>query len=158
ALSVSLGEGDKRNVVVTSGTGSGKTEAFLLPVFARLLRESETWPREPPLHRWWELKREAEAWQPVRAHEDRPAALRAFVVYPTHALVEDQISRLRKAIIRARELGRAPQFWFGRYTGATLGGGALPARCSEPRVRSVADQLRQMERDRDAMQSNDLDL
>ena len=29
----------QRNVVVTSGTGSGKTESFLLPLFARLLAE-----------------------------------------------------------------------------------------------------------------------
>ena len=34
-----LAEG--RNVVVTSGTGSGKTESFLLPVLARLVAESQ---------------------------------------------------------------------------------------------------------------------
>ena len=35
-----------RNVVVTSGTGSGKTEAFLLPVLTRLVTESLTWPTD----------------------------------------------------------------------------------------------------------------
>ena len=30
--------------IVTSGTGSGKTEAFLLPVFACLAREAIHWP------------------------------------------------------------------------------------------------------------------
>src|SRR5215510_13693032 len=32
------------NVVVTAGTGSGKTEALFLPVIARLLQESAGWP------------------------------------------------------------------------------------------------------------------
>jgi DEAD/DEAH box helicase domain-containing protein len=42
--------------IVTSGTGSGKTEAFLLPVFAALAKEAKTWP-EPKrgylASRWW---------------------------------------------------------------------------------------------------------
>src|SRR5262245_19282354 len=46
ALEASLGsDQSQRNVVVTSGTGSGKTEAFLLPIFARLLAEAEQWER-----------------------------------------------------------------------------------------------------------------
>src|SRR5271155_5027165 len=32
-----------RNAVVTAGTGSGKTEAFMLPLFASLTREALTW-------------------------------------------------------------------------------------------------------------------
>src|SRR5262245_5756029 len=43
ALRTSLSESGPRNIVVTSGTGSGKTESFLLPVFARLLSESKQW-------------------------------------------------------------------------------------------------------------------
>src|SRR5205807_877435 len=41
ALRRSLLDGapDGRNVVVTSGTGSGKTESFLLPVLARVVEE-----------------------------------------------------------------------------------------------------------------------
>lgn len=38
-----------KNCVVTAGTGSGKTEAFLLPLFAYLARESSSWqaPGQP---------------------------------------------------------------------------------------------------------------
>ena len=45
------------NAVVTAGTGSGKTEAFLLPLFAYLIRESSGWnqPAERSEHQddWW---------------------------------------------------------------------------------------------------------
>lgn len=37
------GSTDRPHVVVTSGTGSGKTEAFLLPVLTRLLEEARGW-------------------------------------------------------------------------------------------------------------------
>ena len=48
------GDADGRNVVVTSGTGSGKTESFLLPVFSRLINESLQWPADPELVNWWD--------------------------------------------------------------------------------------------------------
>ena len=44
------------DVIVTTGTGSGKTECFLLPVIAALIRESATWgqPRQrDPRWDWW---------------------------------------------------------------------------------------------------------
>jgi DEAD/DEAH box helicase domain-containing protein len=56
SLTRSAGQGSQpgRNVVVTSATGSGKTESFLLPVLARLLNEAADWPTEPPAHPWWD--------------------------------------------------------------------------------------------------------
>ena len=40
---------DRENVVVTTGTGSGKTESFLIPIVARLATESAGWsPPGPP--------------------------------------------------------------------------------------------------------------
>ena len=45
--SLPSGAGPGRNVVVTSGTGSGKTESFLLPVLSRLVQEARAWPAQP---------------------------------------------------------------------------------------------------------------
>ncbi|MGV9992966.1 DEAD/DEAH box helicase [Streptomyces sp. NPDC003374] len=45
---------DRRDVVVTAGTGSGKTESFMLPILADLVRESAAWPAASlPANRWW---------------------------------------------------------------------------------------------------------
>ncbi|WLT37185.1 DEAD/DEAH box helicase [Synechocystis sp. B12] len=38
-----------QDIVVTTGTGSGKTECFLLPLLAQLAKESQSW-EECPLH------------------------------------------------------------------------------------------------------------
>jgi len=59
------------DVVVTTGTGSGKTECFLLPIFASLVRESVAWPAlAPPAAGWdwWNHSRAPRRSQ--RAHED----------------------------------------------------------------------------------------
>ena len=90
-----------RSMVVTTGTGSGKTECFLLPVIESLVRESAGW--DGP---------------------DRPKAVRALVLYPLNALVEDQMSRLRRALDGppARQwlaANRPDRFTFGRYNGRT---------------------------------------
>ena len=163
--------------IVTSGTGSGKTESFLLPLIARIIQEAVTWPK--PLdgflgRRWWhnpdgkpytrvksdgkvvtsysaiprtshdaaaqgEPDRAPKTFRPdkrhatrspfqshrIGEHPDRPAAVRAIVIYPMNALVEDQLVRLRKALDsrEAREvMDRAlngNRIFFGRYTGAT---------------------------------------
>ncbi len=133
-----------RNCVVTAGTGSGKTEAFLLPVFAYLAQHSATWeaPGVPPPHLedWWSNEEWFNACVPrvgrhrrmrqtlrvpQRVHETRPAAVRAIVLYPMNALVEDQLSRLRRALdspearawFRQRRGGN--RIYFGRYNSAT---------------------------------------
>lgn len=122
------------DTVVTTGTGSGKTECFLLPVIASIVRESASWsaaaPR-PTQWDWWNhftMQGAKRRWAPrisQRAHETRPAAIRALILYPLNALVEDQLARLRTALdgqqvrawLQANRNGNV--IYFGRYTGRT---------------------------------------
>jgi DEAD/DEAH box helicase domain-containing protein len=122
-------KGGHRNVVVTSGTGSGKTESFLLPLIASLMQERLAGPGSGNLHRWWEqgIPKNEKQWRHSRAGISGIApAMRALVLYPTNALVEDQISRLRQAAARAYKLFDRPLFYFGRFTGATMGSNYTP--------------------------------
>ena len=59
-----------RDLVINTGTGSGKTEAFLLPILGRLAAE-------------------------VTARSFKTRAVRALLLYPMNALVNDQLGRLR---------------------------------------------------------------
>jgi len=61
---------ERRNIVVATGTGSGKTESFLIPVFDHLLREREVGTLSEP-------------------------GVRALLLYPMNALANDQLKRLR---------------------------------------------------------------
>ena len=64
ALSAAMNGND---VVVTSGTGSGKTEAFLLPIVTRLVRESAAWSEpQPAPSPWWTGKQEFVPQRPPR--------------------------------------------------------------------------------------------
>lgn len=141
--------------IVTSGTGSGKTEAFLLPVLAMLAKEALSWPRPDEGYlgrRWWQREWDEklkefpayESWgelpselrptkhspgrtpfEAQRIGENRPAAMRALVLYPMNALVEDQMVRIRMALDsdQARETCNLHfnenRLFFGRYTGVT---------------------------------------
>lgn len=143
SLAASLADKREHNPVITSGTGSGKTEAFLLPVLARLLIESRQWPATTGtgVNGWWDSS--TPRWVPTRK-EGRPAALRALVLYPTNALVEDQVARLRRTV-RGIRSGGGPQLWFGRYTSAALGGTRRPGRGGgHARLAEVARELRSM--------------
>lgn len=137
ALTLSMGD---KYPVVTSGTGSGKTESFLLPVLARLLLEARSWQGINQPDTWWDSR--PQRWSPTRT-EPRDAATRAIVLYPMNALVEDQVSRLRRSLRRIAALG-GPNLWFGRYTGATLGGTAMPDRGRHRDLSQVAAELRAM--------------
>ena len=112
--------------IVTSGTGSGKTESFMLPVLASLANEAAQWPAPAAgylQNSWWRQPRSR--WAAQRSGEQRPAAMRAMILYPMNALVEDQMVRLRRAldsdearsVMDARFSGN--RIFFGQYTGGT---------------------------------------
>ena len=113
--------------IVTSGTGSGKTESFLLPILAQISEEAVRWPAptsELGQEDWWS---DDDDFRPARSreHPDRPKAVRALILYPMNALVEDQLTRLRKALDsdEARtvcdERFNGNRIFFGRYNSAT---------------------------------------
>ncbi|HBW6194918.1 TPA: DEAD/DEAH box helicase, partial [Klebsiella pneumoniae] len=112
--------------IVTSGTGSGKTESFMLPILAALSNEAVSWaaPCNGYLqNRWWNS--EKTNWVSRREGEKRQAAVRALVLYPMNALVEDQMARLRKTLDSddARQVMEhrfsGNRIFFGQYTSAT---------------------------------------
>ncbi|UTM45923.1 DEAD/DEAH box helicase [Glutamicibacter mysorens] len=142
ALEKSSGSG---NLVLTPGTGSGKTESFLLPMIAEMLRESRNW-KESDLteSKWW--KDSKKRFEPSRkVTGSRRAAVRSLILYPMNALVDDQLVRLRKALDSPKAtdwLDRnrdGSRFYFGRYTGATpvLGEQNNSARVTE--LRGILD-------------------
>lgn len=112
--------------IVTSRTGSGKTESFMLPVLAAISNEAVTWnaPRADYLQKdWWQ--EDKTQWSARRQGENRPSAVRALVIYPMNALVEDQMQRLRKSLDSedAREVMqerfKGNRIFFGQYTSST---------------------------------------
>ncbi|MEU2205598.1 DEAD/DEAH box helicase [Microbacterium oleivorans] len=118
------GISDGRHMVITAGTGSGKTESFMLPLLSSLLQESRGWTgsssRGPD---WWSADKGA--YVPQRQQDTGRAAVRAIVLYPMNALVDDQLIRLRRALdsddVRAwlDKHRNGHRFYFGRYTGTT---------------------------------------
>lgn len=101
-----------RDLFVSTGTGSGKTECFLWPIIAKCFDEAK-----------------------YRPNTFENEAVRTLIIYPMNALVSDQLARFRK-IIGSTEFKnifthdsqalRIPHF--GMYTGRTpYSGDAKPA-------------------------------
>jgi hypothetical protein len=78
--------GDRPNLLVATGTGSGKTEAFLLPILCDILREAQNWEEPSENARRGRYDAQSDVWLDSRRHERRPAAIRAIVLYPMNGL------------------------------------------------------------------------
>ena len=95
-----------KDLLITTGTGSGKTECFIWPILTEMIREAHFSPET------WEIQ-----------------GIRTLVLYPMNALVSDQLGRIRNIIGRkddaymniikslSKESIRRPRF--GMYTGRT---------------------------------------
>ena len=88
-VEATLKAGEKKNLIITTGTGSGKTECFLIPVVNELLKEQEA--------------------------GTLGAGVRALIIYPMNALVNDQIRRLRELFASYEECS----ITYGKFTGET---------------------------------------
>jgi DEAD/DEAH box helicase domain-containing protein len=99
AMAAALSE--RKNIIATTGTGSGKTECFLFPLLYDIFQER---------------KQKGSLAAP---------AMRGLILYPLNALAEDQMRRLRKALSGDAvvpfldEQLQGQRITFGRYTGYT---------------------------------------
>ena len=122
----------RKHCVVVTGTGSGKTESFLLPVLAAIAREALRpfggWAAAAPTKALASKWDSAPSWSFERTAargEQRKPAVRALLLYPMNALVEDQMSRLRRALDSDDAHAALDRHWganrvrFGRYNGTT---------------------------------------
>jgi len=85
--------GEARNVVVATGTASGKTETFLYPILLHLYREFQTGQLGP--------------------------GVRALILYPMNALANDQRDKLGGISKLLQEAGSPFKLRFGQYIGET---------------------------------------
>jgi len=113
---------DQANLMIMTGTGSGKTESFLLPILGKFAVEARD---------------KAEQFAKF-------SAVRAMVLYPMNALVNDQLGRLRLLFgdERVRAMfkewsGRTVKF--ARYTSRTPYAGVRSRRKDSQRLQSFRD-------------------
>ena len=112
---------DGKSLAITTGTGSGKTESFLLPMLAKLAAEAAHRPTS-----------------------FTAPAVRALILYPMNALVNDQLGRLRLLLGDPRVTtqfnawaGRPARF--ARYTSRTLYPGVRTVKKDQQRLGSIED-------------------
>jgi ATP-dependent helicase YprA (DUF1998 family) len=139
--------GERPNLLVATGTGSGKTESFILPILNDLLREAPSWApvTTQPLPGRFDFTKKI--WLHSRRHEQRPAAMRGIILYPMNALVNDQLSRLRRILARGTSPDWQKQQWrgnvihFGMYTGLSQPTGHWSNKSKRTRLESYLQKI-----------------
>ena len=121
ALEAFLGRDEE--IIVATGTGSGKTESFLLPILGSLATESIQRP---------------ESWN--------VPGCRALLLYPMNALVNDQLTRLRRLlgdveIARSLKGCRDRRVTFGMYTSRTPYPGLSTTERDRDRIGKLLEKL-----------------
>ncbi len=150
--SISLAMREKKNYVVTTGTGSGKSFCFQIPMILNVLSEAlgqngrTRWSGKTESGAdWWSDNNSRFAYK--REEIGRKSGIRALLMYPLNALVQDQIDGLRE-ILSSDEADKfyekslqGNKIYFGQYSGSTLGTGSLNTR----NANLIKNELRQIE-------------
>lgn len=109
----------KQDIIVATGTGSGKTETFLLPILGSIILEGIERPRSAKM-----------------------PGCRALLLYPMNALVNDQVSRIRRIfgdnrVAEVLSKNRDRMVTFGSYTGRTPYPGLRSAKKDSEQIRPM---------------------
>ncbi|WP_413670136.1 DEAD/DEAH box helicase [Mucilaginibacter sp. Mucisp86] len=111
----------QKNLMIMTGTGSGKTESFLLPIIGKLAAEAS-----------------------ITTESFKNNGVRALILYPMNALVNDQLGRVRNLFQDSRlksffksKAGRIPTF--ARYTSRTPYPGVRDAKKDQKRLKSFEE-------------------
>jgi DEAD/DEAH box helicase domain-containing protein len=139
-----------KSVIVTSGTGSGKTESFLAPLLGsiteEMLRSGERPGQTIQSQCYWRERNARQTNQRRVTEGGRQAAIRGLILYPLNALVEDQLARLREACDKEKSrkwfetYAGGDRIWFGRYTGETPISGRLNDN-TRPKLRRKMEEM-----------------
>lgn len=86
-----------KNLIICTGTGSGKTESFLIPVINSIIKERKKCAQEDTTYQ---------------------KGVRVMILYPMNALVNDQVRRLRSVIRHAvnENINYAKDITYGIFT------------------------------------------
>ena len=146
-----------KNCIITTGTGSGKTESFLLPLFAYLSKQITKWkeiPEVPLDFNWFNNPARTTGngtahykAQEQRKKSTRKPSIKAIILYPMNALVDDQMTRLRKALDSTaseefyQDYCENHRVYFGQYNGATPISSEISSQAKHNELREKLNEL-----------------